>query len=76
VPGHDAVADAGEEIGNGIGVHVDSSLPAGLLDARQLAREGVLPEAKAAELELPDVAAGAAADLAPVAVPDGKLGLL
>src|SRR3990172_4889094 len=50
-----------------IGSVIDISsrlLPAGLDDARPLALEGELPEADAARLELPEITAGKAADLA------------
>jgi hypothetical protein len=47
--------------------------PAGLDHARDLAAEGEETEADAAELEVPVVATGAAADLAAVAVANAEL---
>jgi hypothetical protein len=80
MPGQKAIADAGEHIGDWINhshqslllatMEISSRLPGGLNDPRQLASQGLLPEANAAELKLADVASRAAADLA--AVPDAN----
>src|ERR1035438_8951630 len=68
VAGHDAVADAGEIVCDGIGIHGPLPLPAALLDARQIALEGELAEAQTAEFKLAQVAPGPAAALATIAV--------
>src|SRR5215470_112693 len=64
------VADAGQQIGDGIAAH---GLPARLHDARHLALEGELPEAQAAHPELAQVAARAPAQPAAVVAARGEL---
>src|SRR5664279_3784587 len=68
VSGHDAVADAGEIVSDGIGIHGPLLLPAALLDARQIALEGELAEAQTAKFKLAHIAPGPAAALATIAV--------
>src|SRR5262245_43170792 len=63
VLGAAGVANAREHVADGIAVH---GLPARFHDARHLALEGQLPETQAAELELPEIAARAPAQLAAV----------
>src|SRR5215208_2322509 len=65
VVGAQSVADAGEEIGDWIGLHW---LPAGLGEPRDHALVGDLPETDAAEAELAQIRARATAPLAPVVV--------
>src|SRR5262249_9878046 len=75
--GADAVADTGEEVSDGIGHRHGWVLsPARLDDARDVAAQGELAEAKAAHLELAEIRARPAAALAAALDADLELELL
>src|SRR5215471_2780302 len=78
VLGRGRVAEAGQKVGNGIGLHnvPISLLPARFHDAGDLSLERHAAETDAAHFKLPDIAAGAAANAATVAHAHLELGLL